>query len=120
MGRRAKNKQGNPEPLAQVLENEPRPSSKKLGKRKAEETDVKEGLSKRPVKKARESTGNGNATAKNSQDNGRVDKGGVKAKAALSKSKTKGKRRKEDDEDEGSSEGWEDVQDEGDLRAQAK
>ena len=54
MGRRAKNKQSDPTPLADASQN--KPSAKKLGKRKADaENDERETLSKRPVKKARES-----------------------------------------------------------------
>ena len=51
MGRRAKNKQGDPSPLIEVQESAGRPSQKKLGKRKADEVETG---SKRPAKKAKE------------------------------------------------------------------
>ena len=51
MGRRAKNKQAPPEPL------EPKISSKKLGKRKADDEDSK--LSHRPAKKIKDVNGQG-------------------------------------------------------------
>ncbi|CCL98433.1 uncharacterized protein FIBRA_00430 [Fibroporia radiculosa] len=54
MGRRAKNKQGPPEPLENFHNLTEKPSLKKLGKRKAQDPEVKE---KRPTKKARESDG---------------------------------------------------------------
>ena len=58
MGRRAKNKQAAPAPLATAKDTPDRPSAKKLGKRKADaDVDAKESISKRPAKKARESDG---------------------------------------------------------------
>lgn len=111
MGRRAKNKQGDPRPFEDAQEKGNRKeSSKKLGKRKAEapEEDVS---SKRPVKKTK------------------TKEEGKGKKVAFAKEKTsdkKGKRKQEsEDEDElvedaGSSEGWEDVEDKDDLQTQRK
>ena len=130
MGRRAKNKQGDPQPLEapQQEKRDRKESSKKLGKRKAEapEEDVS---SKRPVKKLKEAEG------KKGKTNAKEEKG-KKVSFAKDKSKDKktklapvkdkkGKKKQEsEDEDEliedgGSSEGWEDVE-EGDLQAQRK
>ena len=52
MGRRAKNKQGDPAAFVEAQENTGRPSQKKLGKRKADDVDSN---SKRPAKKVKES-----------------------------------------------------------------
>lgn len=116
MGRRAKNKQGDPAPIG---DRENRPSQKKLGKRKAD--DVAEAPSKRPAKKARESDAK---PAKPSLVKGKPKsepKGEPKAKSDKPKAKTQ-KRAHFEDEDEGagSSEGWEDVDSDGDLKAHAK
>ena len=107
MGRRAKNKQSDPSPLAVLEENAERPSQKKLGKRKAEEV---EGPTKRPAKKAKD------APAK---------KGSTKSDARPKPTKTPSKKSKtvafdEDDEGGGSSEGWEDIDDSKDLKEHAK
>ena len=120
MGRRAKNKQGDPQPFAQVQENAERPSQKKLGKRKAEEVDAP---TKRPAKKAKDAEGRPAKPIKPAASKGK-DKIAVKgdAKAKASAAQGKKKRVEFDDEDEGagSSEGWEDVEDDGDLKAHAK
>lgn len=121
MGRRAKNKQGDPRPFEDAQEKGNRKeSSKKLGKRKAEapEEDVS---SKRPVKKTKtkeEGKGKKVAFAKEKTSDKKTKSAPVKDK--------KGKRKQEsEDEDElvedaGSSEGWEDVEDKDDLQTQRK
>lgn len=111
MGRRAKNKQGDPAPIG---DRENRPSQKKLGKRKAEDVEVP---SKRPTKKARESDVK---PVKPSLVKGK-SKSEPKSKSDKPKAKTQ-KRAHFEDEDEGagSSEGWEDVDSDGDLKAHAK
>ncbi|KAF8212344.1 hypothetical protein K438DRAFT_1239349 [Mycena galopus ATCC 62051] len=85
MGRRAKNKQAPPEPLDKKEYTSP----KKLGKRKAEDLDDKP----RPAKKSKDSVS-------------------AKSKSKSKPSKT-GPRVKFGDDDANSSDGWEDVQDEG-------
>lgn len=109
MGRRAKNKQGAPEPLADVNGESARPSAKKLGKRKAELVDdARESVSKRPAKKMKEA----------------VQKKGVKKVKAVTGKKQKeteaGEDEDEDDVEEGGSEGWEDVDDDLDVKAEAR
>lgn len=110
MGRRAKNKQGAPEPLADVNGESARPSAKKLGKRKAELVDdSRESVSKRPAKKMKEA----------------VQKKGVKKVKAVTGKKQKeeseaGEDEDEDDVEEGGSEGWEDVDDDLDVKAEAR
>ncbi|KAI0818552.1 NOL1/NOP2/sun family-domain-containing protein [Irpex lacteus] len=129
MGRRAKNKQAPPTPLAEVNGQGGRPSAKKLGKRKAEfDEDVPEkgsALKERPTKKVKE---NGKAKERS----GKVqEKGGKKATqgkgktGAAVKPKSKapieeGEESDEENEEGGSSEGWEDVEDEDDLQEQRK
>ncbi|KAJ3551994.1 hypothetical protein NM688_g4392 [Phlebia brevispora] len=119
MGRRAKNKQGNPEPLADSRPNAQatKPSAKKLGKRKAEvEDDGHDTQSKRPAKKMKEVESAVNVSKK----------AGEKATSKLKKTEKakigKTKRKPEDEEHEAgtSSEGWEDVDDEYDLEKEAK
>lgn len=90
MGRRAKNKQGAPEPL------EPRvfTSPKRLGKRKAEDGEK---TAARPVKKVKDL--NGNVKSKASQGN--------KGKGKLAT-------------DGNLSDGWEAVEDDADMKAKAK
>ncbi|KAI0636833.1 NOL1/NOP2/sun family-domain-containing protein [Trametes polyzona] len=121
MGRRAKNKQGDPTPLHEVRENAGKPSQKKLGKRKAEEVEAP---SKRPAKKARESEGKPPKSAPSKGKPKAALKDSAKAKAGKPKPKQQKQTRFEDeDEDEGagsSSEGWEDVEDDGDLQTQAR
>ncbi|GBE82020.1 25S rRNA (cytosine-C(5))-methyltransferase nop2 [Sparassis crispa] len=110
MGRRAKSKQGNPEPLAELQENAGRPSSKKTGKRKADaDGGAKEGVSKRPAKKAR------------GEEKERVHskgKGKVTGKTEKAKSSAAENKNKHQNSDE--KEGWEDVEEDVDLKAQAK
>ena len=99
MGRRAKNKQAPPESL------EPKPgwtSKKQLGKRKAEADDVDEKPSPRPSKKVKDLNGKGKETTKMDRKS----------------SKMKDKKQPKVVEDE--SEGWEDVEDGGDLESHAK
>lgn len=112
MGRRAKNKQGAPEPLfdAETNAHHSKPSAKKLGKRKAEAED--DTLSKRPVKKMKEG-GSKKRGAK---------KGEVVATSNKKGASAESKPQKEDEEDlaEGSGDGWEDVDDEFDVKTEAK
>lgn len=98
MGRRAKNKQAAPVPFQEVKQDYSRPSAKKLGKRKA---DSDEAI--RPTKKVKESD----------------SRTGNKPKAS-SKSKPAPKETKKSKPDADESEGWEDVEDDVDLKAQAK
>lgn len=125
MGRRAKNKQGDPAPLAEVNGQAGRPSAKKLGKRKAEfEDDARGALSKRPVKKIKESVkskpGKG-GLAKFEE----TKKGPAKVdKAPLGKKKPKAVEDEDEEQEEesegGSSAGWEDINDDEDPEAQRK
>ena len=101
MGRRAKNKQGDPPPLVEVQANAaPRPSAKKLGKRKADPED--HASTKRPTKKTRESQGK---------------KGGTKVSKNSTSDKPSGKRRKTVEDESASSDGWENVEDDTDLES---
>ncbi|KAL4253893.1 class I-like SAM-binding methyltransferase superfamily protein [Abortiporus biennis] len=121
MGRRAKNKQGDPSPLTEVTADNGasgRLSAKKLGKRKADvEEDV---LTKRPSKKVKETEG------KKGAKDVKVEKkkSGKEKTGKTKKSKKVTVEEDEDDEmvvEEGEgSEGWEDVDDDDDLKAQAK
>lgn len=90
MGRRAKNKQGAPEPL----EKPEYKSKKQLGKRKADVDETDEKLSARPAKKAKDL--NGKSKAKPSSNK--------------KSSKIPAKNQVEEEEDD-DSEGWEDVED---------
>jgi ribosomal RNA methyltransferase Nop2 len=100
MGRRAKNKQGDPTPIRDPQD---KPSAKKLGKRKAAEV---EDAPARPLKKAKE--------AKPKAKNASVKMGG-KDVSGLKKKKTVSFN------EEDGSEGWEDVDDEeGGLVAESK
>ena len=95
MGRRAKNKQSAPLPLAEAAPN--KPTAKKLGKRKADaENDGQETLSKRTAKKARE--GEGKKVAKKGSA-GELKKKAVKVEE-LGKKKTKPKVVEEEVEEE--------------------
>ena len=119
MGRRAKNKQSDPAPLADASQN--KPSAKKLGKRKADaENDERETLSKRPAKKARESEDK--KVAKKGSEGELKKKKSVKfEEKAQKKGKTKVVQKEVADEDAGEgSEGWEDVEDDYDLKTEAK
>ncbi|KAJ3476497.1 hypothetical protein NLI96_g11117 [Meripilus lineatus] len=107
MGRRAKNKQSDPAPFAEVQSNAaPRPSAKKLGKRKAEVED--DAVTKRPSKKVKET--------QNKQTSSKVKGKEASKSGKLSKSKEKSNKPIIEDEG-GSSEGWEDVDDDMDLEA---
>jgi ribosomal RNA methyltransferase Nop2 len=101
MGRRAKNKQSAPEPL----DPKPTPSSKKLGKRKADSDDLDGKQSQRPSKKVKDGQGNPKAKTKGTS---KPTKG----------SKKKGKYIASDGQDSG--DGWEDVDDDVDLKAHVK
>ena len=107
MGRRAKNKQAAPIPLHEPGENDNRPSPKKLGKRKAVEEDTQ---SSRPAKTVKETVSKGT---------GGTGKDKFTGKGGKYDRKAKGSKRKVADSDE-VSEGWEDVEDEVDLKSQAK
>ncbi|KAI0647188.1 NOL1/NOP2/sun family RNA met [Trametes meyenii] len=118
MGRRAKTKQGDPAPLLEVQDNAGRPSQKKLGKRKAEDVEVP---GKRPTKKAREGEGKPTKVVPTKSKPKGPSKGEAKAKPAKSEKANQKKAHFEDeDEGAGSSEGWEDVEDNENLQAQAK
>ena len=106
-------------PLAEAAPN--KPTAKKLGKRKADaENDGQETLSKRPAKKARE--GEGKKVAKKGSVGELKKKKPVKAEE-VGKKKTKPKVVEEEVEEEDAgegSEGWEDVEDDYDLKTEAK
>lgn len=104
MGRRSKNKQGDPEPFADRQDSGP---AKKLGKRKPEHED-----GGRPVKKAKESAVplKGKPVAKKTLSASRV--------AAPPKAK-EGKGKSAVVEDDGDL-GWEDMEDDIDLKAASK
>lgn len=131
MGRRAKNKQGAPTPY--VDEAEQKPSAKKLGKRKAED----EGVGKGDVKKAKkaatavqtvEKSGKSKTAKGKEKEKENVGVKATKKPKKDEKKKGKGKQVVEEDEEEldvdmeagGSSEGWEDVDDGVDLKAEAR
>lgn len=124
MGRRAKHKQGDPVPFSDPSE-KARPSAKKLGKRKAEDEGQKGSVKK--VKAGVAAADGGKATKGKSRD--KLEPG-VKAKAKEGEKKTaKAKRKKVEDEDEEedvdmgageSGDGWEDVEDGVDLKAEVK
>ena len=103
MGRRARNKQGDPAPLIEVPANAPqRPSAKKLGKRKADTEE--DGFTKRPTKKSKEVKGGKGLT--------RV------AKSTKSAEPQERRRKTVVVEDESaSSDGWENVEDDAELEA---
>ncbi|KAI0341733.1 NOL1/NOP2/sun family putative RNA met [Trametopsis cervina] len=133
MGRRAKNKQGDPKPFAEVnghANGRPGPSAKKLGKRKAEfedtdadaamDVDAKDASHKRPAKKGKvEVKPKGRKEKEQPVERKKVLGKPGKTTAAATKQKPKGAKEK-DAQDGGSSEGWEDVDDEDDLKAQTK
>ncbi|KAH9951876.1 NOL1/NOP2/sun family RNA met [Amylocystis lapponica] len=110
MGRRAKHKQGNPEPLAEYQENAGRPSAKKLGKRKAD-TDG-EVPTKRPAKKARET----DAKVDNPHTSLKVQKSTSGAKAKATHAQGKRKKHAEDEDKDGRGV----VQDGSDVKTQAR
>lgn len=115
MGRRAKNKQGDPAPIG---DRENRPSQKKLGKRKADDVEAP---SKRPAKKAKEDEGKPLKTSLAKRKSKGDLKGEPKTKSEKPKAKTQKRAHFEDEDDgAGSSEGWEDVDSDGDLKAHAK
>ncbi|TBU35832.1 NOL1/NOP2/sun family RNA met [Dichomitus squalens] len=118
MGRRAKNKQGDPSPLAEVKENAGRPSQKKLGKRKADDVDS---ANKRPAKKVKEGEARTDKPSKPTAAKGRATTASKnEGKARPVKSKSKKPSFEDDAEGAGGSEGWEDVEDDGDLQQHAK
>jgi hypothetical protein len=106
MGRRSKNKQGDPEPMKdrQIA------SPKKLGKRKLEHEDVV-----RPVKKVKESGG-----LRREKSSKKAVVGGVnKVKEKENVGKSKGKKTRNTSEEESDTQ-WEDVDDDVDLKAEVK
>ena len=105
MGRRAKNKQADPEPLSEPG-SKPANSNKKRGKRKADTTD-----GDRPVKKVKEGTSAKQAKSKPSKNT----KGSTSSSKGL-----KPKAKAVQFEEAGSSEGWEDVEDGDNLQAETK
>jgi hypothetical protein len=112
MGRRAKNKQAAPIPFSEPRESDNRPSPKKLGKRKAVEEDPR---SSRPAKKVKEIESRVTGKVK-PKSTGKVK---FTAEGGKNERKAKDSKRKTAASDEGS-EGWEDVEEEVDLKAQAK
>jgi 25S rRNA (cytosine2870-C5)-methyltransferase len=111
MGRRAKNKQGDPVPIRDAKENSGRLSPKKLGKRKADgQADVDSKDSSRPVKKAK-----GTSTKVELRTKGKLNIPGKGVKVGH-KSKVKTAVLGGSGTD---SEGWEDVEDGVDLKPQA-
>ena len=110
MGRRSKNKQADPAPLAEkngISREDGTMSSKKLGKRKATDPDVE---SKRPVKKVK-------------APSGKTERGARGGKADKQKAK-KAKAGKKDgvawDGEGNDTDGWEDVEDDGNLQAETR
>ena len=106
--------------MIEVQENAGRPSQKKLGKCKADEVETG---SKRPTKKAKEAEARVDKPAKPSATKGKVataSKKDGKSKSDKPKSKKQPVRFEDEDEGAGSSEGWEDVEDDGDLQKRAK
>jgi ribosomal RNA methyltransferase Nop2 len=113
MGRRAKNKQAAPIPFSEARDNGNRPSPKKLGKRKAEAEDTE---SNRPVKKAKEIESKGTSKSKTTITGKAKDT--IKSSNKERKANIKG-RNVMDGSDE-ASEGWDDVEDGVDLKAQTE
>jgi ribosomal RNA methyltransferase Nop2 len=103
MGRRAKGKQGDPAPLGGKPNFADRSSAKKLGKRKAEDTDG--GKSARPAKKVKD-----DRTVK------KLPGGKVRVTTKITKEKVV----TFDDDEEAGSQGWEDVDDDEDLVGDSK
>jgi len=101
MGRRAKNKQSAPEPL----DAKPTPSSKKLGKRKADSDDLDGKQSQRPSKKVKDGQEYPKAKSKGTSK-------------PTKDSKKNGKSISFDGQDSG--DGWEDVDDDVDLKKHVK
>ena len=122
MGRRAKNKQGAPEPLADANGQVGRPSAKKLGKRKADvDDDARDAVSKRPAKKLKEAEAQKGALAKKGAER--------KGKAVPKASAKKKKQEESEDEDEedgvmeggsSGSEGWENVEEDHGVKTEAR
>jgi hypothetical protein len=109
MGRRAKNKQAPPTPF-ELKENNTKPSPQKLGKRKVAEEEisrpakkVKETESKITTKPKHKSSGNVKSAGKGGKREGEVHESKLSVIGSNDLS-----------------EGWDDVEDEFDLTAQAK
>lgn len=126
MGRRAKNKQGDPRPLPEFQEKgNRRDSSRKSGKRKAEAPE-EDALSKRPAKKLKEAEGK-KVTTKTKNVSFAKEKNSDNGNKSAPVKDKKGKRKQESEdededelvEDDGDSEGWEDV-DEDEVKDQRK
>lgn len=136
MGHRAKNKQADPKPLRDP--SDPKYPKKKLGKRKAED-DGAGAPSKRPAKKIKEAM-DAVPAPKKGRSTGKAGPALVKKRTIVQEVQTvtggkgkgassaKGKKKtvivEEVEEDiigeDGDSEGWEDVDDGDDLKAQAR
>ena len=118
MGRRARNKQAAPEPLEPKIWSAKKPS----GKRKADtdrDVDGKDAVGGRPVKKARKSDTRVGGKAKTSK----AERNGASVNQEFSavSSQRKGKKNADDAFDgEDSADGWEDIEDGTDLKAQTK
>ena len=124
MGRRAKHKQSDPKPLLDSKENVGKPSQKKLGKRKADADfdGAREDLIKRPAKKARESLSNGEKGQAKSKGK-KVAFAGEAAPTPAKKTKGKHKEpvaEESEESEESDSDAWENVEDEDDVKAQAR
>lgn len=104
MGRRAKNKQAAPIPISDLRESDNRPSPQKLGKRKAVEADSQ---NSRATKKVKEIEPRVRGKAESAAKSGKNEGKGKVSKRKIAASHE-------------ASEGWEDVEDKVNLKAQAK
>lgn len=107
MGRRAKTKQAPPEPLAEPRDSA-KPSGRRAGKRKAD-PEPEEG--KRPTKKVKETSTKKKGESKGVQDVTKTR--GKKGQQSLATSW-------DDADAEGSSGGWDDMEDDEDMKAHAQ
>lgn len=118
MGRRAKNKQAAPIPLHEPRDNQPSP--KKLGKRKADLEAEDDAPASRPAKKAKETAPK---TKAQPSSNLKKKSAGKPKAAPTAKKDASGKilaKAAPASDEEGGSDGWEDVEDEVDMKAQTK
>lgn len=100
MGRRAKNKQSAPEPLELKVN-----LAKKIGKRKADsESELEDNTTSRPSKKVKNSSGKLKTKPVSSRKENEISKKSHKPSLT----------------EDVSEDGWEDVEDDVDLKAQAK
>ena len=119
MGRRAKNKQADPKPFE--AETSSKPSQKKLGKRKADPSDGKDNLSKRPTKKVKEDDNQVPKVISKKKSKASPDSKERKTDGAPpAKAKRKHEPESEEEEGEESDQGWEDVESDADISAAKK